>query len=180
MTRRQFPRISKSARLLIGTISILFLYLAVHLASAHLSPTHAGEPEIGDNLNSLSPTTAPERGIGWEITSRSGSAEIDLAKYLTQKDVKVYGAYWCPHCYEQEQLFGKQAWKSINHIECAADAKVNPQPAVCEQAGIKGYPTWAIDGKLAAGVKKLAQLAELTDYQGNKNFRYDRLLDKAE
>lgn len=133
---------------------------------------------VGGEINSLAPTTAPESGIGWEIKSSSGTAEIELAKFLTSKGVKMYSAYWCPHCYEQKQLFGKQAWEQVTNIECAADAKKNPQPQVCAQAGIKGFPTWSINGKLDSGVKKLAKLAELTGYKGDTAFKYDRLFTR--
>jgi uncharacterized membrane protein len=133
-----------------------------------------GEPEI----ETLAPTPPPEPGIGWKIKSKSGAAEIELAKHLTQTGAKMYSAYWCPHCYEQKQLFGKQAWAEVTNIECAADAKKNPQPEACAQAGIKGFPTWVIDGKLDPGVKKLAQLGELTGYKGKTQFKYDRLFGK--
>jgi len=130
---------------------------------------------IGSEINSLSPTTAPQPGIGWEIKSTSGAAEIELAKHLTQKGAKMYSAYWCPHCYEQKQLFGKEAWEQVTNVECAADAKKNPQPEACATAGIKGFPTWLVDGKLDPGIKKLAKLAELTGYKGNAEFKYDKL-----
>jgi uncharacterized membrane protein/glutaredoxin len=130
---------------------------------------------VGGDLKSLAPTTAPEPGIGWAIQSTSGPAEIELAKHLTQKGVKMYSAYWCPHCYEQKQLFGQQAWTAVTNVECAPDAKKNPQTAACAQAGIKSFPTWSINGKLESGVKKLAKLGELTGYQGNKAFKYDKL-----
>lgn len=133
---------------------------------------------VGGELKSLSPTTAPEPGIGWEIKSTSGTAEIELAKYLTSKGAKMYSAYWCPHCYEQKQLFGKEAWEQVTNIECAADAKKNPQPQVCTQAGIQGFPTWSINGKLDTGVKQLAKLAELTGYKGDTAFKYDRLFTR--
>jgi uncharacterized membrane protein/glutaredoxin len=126
-------------------------------------------------ITSLAPTTALEPGIGWEIQSTSGAAEVELAKHLTQKGVKMYSAYWCPHCYEQKQLFGKQAWEQVTNIECAADAKKNPQPELCAKAGVKGFPTWEINGKLDAGIKKLAKLAKLTDYKGTTGFKYDKL-----
>ncbi len=132
---------------------------------------------IGGQIISLLPTTPLEPEIGWEIKSVSGAAEIELAKHLTQKGVKMYSSYWCPHCYEQKQLFGKAAWGEISNIECAPDAKKNPQPEVCAKAGIKSFPTWSIDGKLVdPGVKKLAKLGQMTGYKGNTAFKYDRLL----
>jgi uncharacterized membrane protein len=130
----------------------------------------------GSEITSLAPTTASEPGIGWEIKSTSGAAEVELATHLTQQGAKMYSAYWCPHCYEQKQLFGKQAWERVTNIECAADAKKNPQPELCAKAGIKGFPTWEINGKLLdGGVKKLAKLAELTGYKGAAGFKYDKL-----
>ena len=133
---------------------------------------------IGGQINSLAPSTAPEVGVGWEIKSTSGTAEIELAKHLTQKGAKMYSAYWCPHCYEQKQLFGKEAWEQVTNVECAADAKKNPQPDACTQAGIKGFPTWIIDGKIDPGVKKLSKLGELTGYKGDTAFKYDRLFTR--
>ncbi len=176
MNRLLTFRHSKYTRLFIGAIAIAIVYLTAHLALEPLAPVRATEPDSSIQIDSLSPTTPPEPGIGWEISTTSGAAELELADYLTQKDVKVYGSYWCPHCYEQEQLFGKEAWSKINQIECAPDAQANPQPEVCERAGIKGYPTWSINGELTSGVKKLARLGEMAGYQGNTDFKYDRLL----
>lgn len=167
---RQFSPISKFSkytRLALGALGILVIYLTIQLSS----PATANI-----DITSLAPTTDATPGIGWEITSTSGKSEMALAKHLAKKGVKMYGAYWCPHCYEQKQLFGKQAWVIVPHIECAEDARENPQPQVCKQAGIKGFPTWKIGGKLDAGVKKLAELGGLTGYQGKADFKYDRLL----
>jgi uncharacterized membrane protein len=126
----------------------------------------------------LSPSTPSKPGIGWPIKFTSGAAEIQLAEHLTKQGAKMYGAYWCPHCYEQKQLFGKQAWAKITYIECEQNAIENPQPKVCQQANIQGFPTWIIDGKAEPEVKKLAKLAEMTNYRGSTSFKYDRLLDK--
>ncbi len=118
-------------------------------------------------------TTEPVAPYGWEITMTSGSAEIALAKHLTQTGAKKYGAYWCPHCYEQKQLFGKEAWKDITYIECASDGKgKNPQSDLCRQKGIKSFPTWEINGKLDPGVKVLSKLAEASGYKGDSAFKY--------
>ncbi|HEY9797870.1 MAG TPA: vitamin K epoxide reductase family protein [Leptolyngbyaceae cyanobacterium] len=114
---------------------------------------------------------APKPGVGWEITTTSGEAEIALARHLKQVGVKAYVAYWCPHCYEQKQLFGKQAYDEINHVECAPDGR-NAQPQSCKNAGVQAFPSWEINGKLTSGIKTLEELADLTAYQGPRNFKY--------
>ncbi len=133
---------------------------------------------VGSEINSIEPTGAPQPGIGWEIKSTSGTAEIELAQHLTQKGAKMYGAYWCPHCYEQKQLFGKKAWEKVTYIECGEDAIKNPQPNVCRADGIKGFPTWVVNGKPDPGVKKLAELGTATGYKGSTTFKYDKLFKK--
>jgi uncharacterized membrane protein len=115
--------------------------------------------------------TSPQPPIGWEITTNSGEAEIALAKHLTEIGAKKYGAFWCPHCYEQKQLFGKEAFKEIDYVECDPQGK-NPQREACVAAGIKSFPSWEIKGKLYPGVKSPQELAELSDYQGTMDFKY--------
>jgi len=121
-------------------------------------------------LTELSKSPQPEIG-GWELTTTSGEAEIALARHLKQVGAKAFFAYWCPHCYEQKQLLGKEALSELNAIECAADGK-NGQPQVCTDAGVKGFPSWQINGELSSGVKTLEELADLTGYQGPRNFKY--------
>lgn len=125
----------------------------------------------GQNSASLSPTTPPTPGVGWQITTTSGEAEIALARHLTQIGAKEYVAWWCPHCHEQKQLFGQQAYAQINHIECAADGQ-NGRPDVCQAANVQSFPTWEIKGQLYPGVKSLEELAQLSGYQGPRNFQY--------
>ncbi|MGF1541528.1 MAG: vitamin K epoxide reductase family protein [Pleurocapsa sp.] len=117
------------------------------------------------------PKTNPEPPSGWKVTTTSGESEIALAKHLTASGIKNYGAYWCPHCYEQKQLLGQEAFAEVDYIECAPDGK-NPQPDVCQAAGIQSFPTWEINGKLEPGVKTASELAELSGYQGPKDFKY--------
>lgn len=114
----------------------------------------------------------PTPGVGWPITTTSGEAEIALAAHLKQTGAKMYGAYWCPHCHEQKQLLGKDAFKQIAYIECA-DAQIpQKQSDACRQAGVQSYPTWELNGKLDPGVKDPETLAELSGYQGSRNFQY--------
>lgn len=119
---------------------------------------------------------------GPPITTVSSQAEVELAKHLKSVGAVMYGAYWCPHCHDQKQLFGKEAFAQINYIECAEDVP-NSGVAQCRAIAPKvkeatgqdfGFPTWEINGKFLVGTQTLEQLAEATGYQGPRNFQTQR------
>ncbi|MEM4166489.1 MAG: hypothetical protein QW153_01170 [Candidatus Bilamarchaeaceae archaeon] len=83
----------------------------------------------------------------------------EFAKCLTEKGAVLYGAYWCPHCRNQKELFGESI-KYIKYVECQAPN--GGQTEECTKAGIDAYPTWIINGKKYLGEKKLSELASLT------------------
>ncbi len=127
-------------------------------------------------ITTLEPQGPLPKKVGWTITSKSGAAEISLAQHLQQIDAKMYGGFFCSHCYEQKQLLGREAFKSnIKYIECHPEGQ-NPQVALCEKEGITGFPTWEIKGKKYPGVRPPEELAKLSDYQGSQNFKYSKLL----
>ena len=97
------------------------------------------------------------------ITNESSKYSIELAKYLTDNGVVKYSAYWCPNCYDQAKIFGKEAYKKLNVVECARDGK-NSQTQLCIDKNIEGFPSWEINGKIIIGVRSLNDLAELTGY----------------
>jgi|TARA_Y100000031_G_C8166661_1_gene359691 hypothetical protein len=69
----------------------------------------------------------------------------DFSKCLTEKDIKFYGAYWCPHCKDQKTAFGN-SFKFVNYIECSLPNNVG-QTKECIDSGISGYPTWEFSNK---------------------------------
>ena len=56
------------------------------------------------------------------VTSESSRKSIELAKYLNDNGVVKYSAYWCPNCLNQSELFGEQAYRELNVVECAREA----------------------------------------------------------
>ena len=82
----------------------------------------------------------------------------------------MYGAFWCSHCHEQKQLFGKEAFKQIDYIECDPKGK-NPQPNLCQAAKVASYPTWVINGQSVSGTQSLEKLAQMSGYTGARNFK---------
>lgn len=123
-------------------------------------------PAIADSSSS---TEQPSSG-GYPVTTRSGQAEIALAQYLKQIGAVFYGGFWCSHCHDQKQLFGKEAVKEIPYVECDPKGN-NPQTDRCQAAGIQGYPTWVINGKTVTGTQSLSELAQLSGYKGPHNFQ---------
>lgn len=110
----------------------------------------------------------PEKDL-YGVTTNSAPANIALAEHLTNVNGKMYGAFWCGACRSQKQLFGQEAVAELNYIECDPKGQ-NPQPNLCQAAGIQSYPTWEVDGKLYQGVQQLESLAQLSGYSGPRSF----------
>jgi hypothetical protein len=110
-------------------------------------------------LTLLAPTAVLERSIAQNTTSQAEG----LALHLKKLDVKMYGAFWCPACGKQKEIFGDRAFQYINYIECDPRGE-NPQPQLCRNAQIRAYPTWEIGNKKYEGVQSLRELAELSGY----------------
>jgi hypothetical protein len=84
-----------------------------------------------------------------------------FAKCLSDKGLKMYGAYWCPHCKEQKEMFG-DAWQHVVYVECSLPGGKG-QTEECKNAGITAYPTWELpDGKRIQGLLSLEQLSALS------------------
>lgn len=89
---------------------------------------------------------------GWQT---SPGEYDDFAKCLTEKQAKMYGTDWCGYCQEQKKIFGK-SFKYVDYIDCDFNQ------VECSSAGIKGYPTWIINGDSYSGVQPLERLSQLT------------------
>ncbi len=103
------------------------------------------------------------------VASKSTPASIDLARHLTKIGAVNYSAYWCPHCHEQQEMFGKEAVSNLKLVECAIDGK-DSQADLCKAKDIQGFPSWEINGKIDSGVKSLEELADLSGYKGSREF----------
>ena len=85
-----------------------------------------------------------------------------FAQCLKTKGARMYGAWWCPHCAEQKEMFG-YAFQYVNYVECSPEGKREPLNEVCKQAGIQHFPTWLFpDGSRTEGPQPLSVLGEKT------------------
>lgn len=122
-------------------ISIIVLVVGVAVVLG-LSRLNAQEKPLRQSGEISFPTLANLSGCELPPDSDASAAKYDsFAKCLTEKGVKMYGAYWCGHCANQKKAFG-ESFKYVNYIECADENNRNIQLEVCVKAGIEGYPTW--------------------------------------
>ncbi|MAF88932.1 MAG: hypothetical protein QGI80_00965 [archaeon] len=79
---------------------------------------------------------------------------------LAESNAVMYGAYWCPHCTTQKEMFGDSI-SGVLYVECDSKGK-NTKPELCRQNNIQSYPSWIIDGRTYSGVQSLQTLSDIT------------------
>ena len=139
-----------------GFVVSVAVLLAGLIWSSSVDPSRQ---EISNNIQGMPPA----------VIAISSPEKIKLAEHLTKEGAVMYNAYWCPHCHDQKEMFGKEAAEKLKLVECAKDG-FNNQRELCEAKGITGFPTWEINGSLDSGVKSLKELAELSNYKNTKDF----------
>jgi Zn ribbon nucleic-acid-binding protein len=81
-----------------------------------------------------------------EPATESTAQTIKLADQLNTVDARFFGAHWCPACKEQMKLFGKQAGRKLNYVECGLHDKYPDQLSQCRGENIRSIPTWTRPG----------------------------------
>lgn len=94
------------------------------------------------------------------ITTTSSNKALALASRIESLQGKMYGAYWCSHCYNQKQEFGREAFEKIEYLECDKKGAYSKN-SICKAKKIPGYPTWELNGEYFPGEKTLDELAAL-------------------
>lgn len=95
-----------------------------------------------------------------KVKRKSTDQAVELAKMLTEKGMVFYGAFWCPHCSRQKEIFGAQAFNILEYQECAP--KGYGFKGVCKD--VDGYPSFRSKGFRKAidfsGERPLSYFAE--------------------
>jgi uncharacterized membrane protein len=103
------------------------------------------------------------------VTTESSEKAISLARRLKADGAKMYGAFWCSHCYEQKQDFGAQAMKEFPYVECFPDGwsqGVSIAKICTELPGgkpLNGFPTWVIGNERFEGEQSFDALEAALD-----------------
>jgi glutaredoxin len=124
--------------------------------------SNPNEPPPGAREKFAVPVDAPEvPPITMEESPKlvESTEEGALARCLTVKGVKMYGAFWCSHCENQKTMF-KEGVEYLTYIECDERGD-NANPQACEEAEVTGFPTWIFaNGERLVGEQPLEKLAE--------------------
>ena len=107
----------------------------------------------GSGINSSSSSTTPTLG---EPLSASTPEQAALSAHLRARGAVFYGAWWCPACFQQKNLFGKEGGNSLPYVECD---KTDDGRSRCMAAQIRAFPTWYLAGKeRREGVQTIEEL----------------------
>jgi uncharacterized membrane protein len=115
-------------------------------------------------LGSLVAAATVVGAIGVFLDPAASATEYQraLARHLAQTGSKFYGAYWCPACRRQKEMFGG-AEALLPYVECDSRG-ARARPEECAGAGVRSFPTWSIQGQRREGVLSLDELANASGY----------------
>ena len=107
----------------------------------------------GSGANPAAASTTSSLG---EALATSTPEQQALSAHLRAKGAIFYGAWWCPACFQQKNLFGKEAGNNLPYVECD---KTDDGRARCMAAKIRAFPTWELAGKeRREGVQTIEEL----------------------
>ncbi|KAK6153172.1 hypothetical protein DH2020_012811 [Rehmannia glutinosa] len=133
------------------------LGLQLFIASSVVIALTASYSDVQSASSSMTETEIPY--FETEITQESSPLAISLAKHLHLIGAKLYGAFWCSHCLDQKEMFGREAARMLDYVECFQEgvSKGTKMAQVCSDVKLEGFPTWVLSGE-----KQLSELATLS------------------
>lgn len=103
-------------------------------------------------------------GLVYYLWHREQHKHDAFARCLTERGVKMYGAWWCPHCVEQKEKFGA-SFEYVPYIECGVKGNLHAQSQVCKDDNVSHFPTWQFP-PTGERVERVFTLQELSNKTG--------------
>lgn len=146
----------------LATVMAAAIFVTVDDGSSSMKPSAASGTLLASTSSKAATTSQYQENVPPPITTTSSTAALSLAKDLNSLDSRMFGAFWCSHCYDQKQALGYEAMQSIPYIECDREG-FNNKRDFCKEKDVPGYPTWEIGGTLFPGERSLEELKEIVD-----------------
>ena len=86
-----------------------------------------------------------------------------LARHLDDSGATFYGAFWCPSCQDQKDLFGSAA-EDLPYFECSPNGRNAAMAFECASEAINNFPTWTIGNRRLNGVQTPEDLARYSRF----------------
>jgi hypothetical protein len=102
--------------------------------------------------------------LAYYLDHRSQHKHDAFARCLADRGVKMYGAWWCPHCQEQKEMFGA-SFEYAPYMECGIKGDLHGEAQVCKNQNVMHYPTWQFP-PTGERVERVFPLQELSDRTG--------------
>jgi Predicted membrane protein len=145
-----------------ATVASFALFLSVDEAaiSAYSNNVMQGNGLMSGQIVALADDSKKTNIPPPPITSTSSERALRIGQDLKSLNAKMFGAYWCSHCYEQKQRLGKEAYRNVQYVECSKEG-LDSKSSLCKERNIPGYPTWEINGNLYPGDMYLDELEDI-------------------
>jgi hypothetical protein len=98
-------------------------------------------------------------------TAPSTPEQLALSAHLSRRRAIFYGAWWCPACTAQKNLFGKEGGAQLPYVECDKGTEGRQR---CMAARVRAYPTWDLDGKRLEGVQSVETLKQWSGFEDGR------------
>jgi hypothetical protein len=103
-------------------------------------------------------------GLAYYLWHREQHKHDAFARCLTDRGVKMYGAWWCPHCVEQKEKFDA-SFEYVTYVECGVKGDIRAQSQVCKDDNVTHFPTWQFP-PTGERVERVFTLHELSNRTG--------------
>ena len=117
---------------------------------------------IALGLGAVSPPVLAQAWTGniKQPQQASTAKALNLSEHLSRIGARFFGAWTCPACVRQMELFGKQAAVLVPYVECRMPEQRPKEAAACREAEVRAYPTWLLpDGQRKEGVQSIDELS---------------------
>jgi hypothetical protein len=118
----------------------------------------------GGSLSWAGQASVSGTGTLGESLQSSTAEQKALSEHLRRKGAVFYGAWWCPACFKQKYLFGKEAVGRLPYVECD---KSDSGRERCKAAGIRAFPTWVMGSSRVEGVQTIEELKRWSGFPGS-------------
>ena len=103
-------------------------------------------------------------GLAYYLGNRTQHRYDGFAHCLSSRGVKMYGAWWCPHCLEQKEKFAA-SFEYVPYVECGVKDDVHATSQICKERNVHHYPTWEFP-PTGERVERIFTMEELSDRTG--------------